>query len=275
MMAGRKKIMTYEQSALYEQRFWLQILGDHSRFIYESLAPKETEEIQRAKQFIARFDELLERARQPLAGNELMKLNQTACQQAQQLRAFKLHLLQRHLVGNISMNLSPTFINHMVNELEEYMRVLSFLLSMKVPSLMNPLHHHLLWLLDATGHAAAITSSLDMVEKRLMEKSKTFEKHFGDFYHKAIELAGYLRTHLDRFPSLNRLNHQVELEISLFREFLLELEEMEMNHVTLGTLSPLMADHMAREACYYLTTLSHVSEVHEPQCDATKPRVKE
>ncbi|KYD16581.1 hypothetical protein [Parageobacillus thermoglucosidasius] len=34
---------TLEQEALWEMRFWMQILGDHCRFILESLAEKRKE----------------------------------------------------------------------------------------------------------------------------------------------------------------------------------------------------------------------------------------
>ena len=37
-------------NALFENRFWLQIMGDHSRFIYYSLAPNETAHIHKARQ---------------------------------------------------------------------------------------------------------------------------------------------------------------------------------------------------------------------------------
>ena len=49
----------YLQVALFEHRFWLQILGDHSRFILNALSPTETKEIQIAENFIPIFDQLL------------------------------------------------------------------------------------------------------------------------------------------------------------------------------------------------------------------------
>lgn len=38
----------YVSAALLEHRFWLQILGDHARFLYHSLSPSEKGEIERA-----------------------------------------------------------------------------------------------------------------------------------------------------------------------------------------------------------------------------------
>lgn len=264
----------YGAGAIGEHRFWLQILGDHSRFIHDSLAPKEMNEIQTAQHFIQVFDQLLEQSREPLSGKELMQLNSLAYQYAQQLRVFKLNLLSEQLLGKITIHLSPTFINHMVNELDEYLRILTSLVAGEIPPLFHPVHHHLLWLLDASGHAGAIADSLDKVEYQLKLKSGQFEKDFDHFYMKAVEMAGYLRTNLNQFPALSRFNQEVELEMLLFREFLKELEEMDLKAELLGTLTPLMADHMAREECYYLMKLAQVSEVHAPNCDPAKPRVE-
>ena len=47
----------------FEHEFWLQILGDHSRFILDSLAPSEKADIKLAKEFKNTFDQLLTEAR--------------------------------------------------------------------------------------------------------------------------------------------------------------------------------------------------------------------
>ena len=143
----------------------------------------------------------------------------------------------------------------MVNELEEYQNVLNYLRKGEVPPIFHELHHHLLWLNDASGHAGTINDNLDGVEKRLKEKSHTFTQHFDQFYLKALELTGYLRTNLQTFPALNRFNDDVDVEMKLFKSFLLELEELELSAEVLGTFTASMADHMAREEQYYLTKL--------------------
>jgi hypothetical protein len=45
------------------------------------------------------------------------------------------------------------------------------------------------------------------------------------------------------------------------------------NKEVLGTISPLVLDHMNREECYYLTKLSFAAGTRPPQCDAEKPRI--
>jgi hypothetical protein len=265
---------TLEEASLFELRFWLQILGDHARFIHGSLSVDEREEVSRAEMFIQSFDGLLETARTALPLQNILDLNKAAFQKGQEIRFFKLYLLKRHVSGKIKINLSPTFLNHMVNEVEEALSVLQFLQAGQIPPRQEALHHHLVWLQDAFGHSALISGKLDLVEKGLKEASDGFTKHFEAFYLKAVELAGYTRTGLRNFPALQRFDKQVELEMLLFMKFLEELEEMGLTREMLGTFMPLMADHMAREECYYLTKLSWVSEVQPPNCDPGKPRVE-
>ncbi|RXJ03861.1 DUF2935 domain-containing protein [Anaerobacillus alkaliphilus] len=265
---------SYSEVALFEHQFWLQVLGDHGRFILDALSPKETEEITKAETFIDVFDHLLAESRQGITEVHLNRLNNQALEYAKAIREFKLDIIKQHLVGDISIDLPPTFLNHMVNEVDEYLRILPFLIAGQVPPLSHPLHHHLVWLLDAAGHSDAIVGSLDLVEKQLRETGEAFTKKFEHFYIKAVELAGYLRANVDTFPALVRFNNQVELEIIIFKTFLDELQHMEMQNISLSTFSALMADHMAREECYYLTKLAEsTQEVKQPDCNPTKPRI--
>jgi hypothetical protein len=264
----------YQNTAVFEDRFWLQVLGDHARFIFNALAPDEQEEIQQANYFRNIFDQLLERSRQTLSGAELMALNQQAYQQAQGIRNFKLNLLRKQLVERLRVGLPPTFFNHMVNEVEESLWVFNALMAGQIPPPQNPLHYHLLWLLDAEGHAVALLDNLDNVERDLIERSNVFMNQFNDLYKKALELSGYQRTCLVEFPALARFNRQVDTQMIIFKEFLDLLEELVASKQALGTLTPLMPDHMAREECYYLTKLSQVAAVKKPECDPGEPRVE-
>jgi len=259
--------------ALFEHQFWLQILGDHARFIFNGLSPKETSSIEQAQQFIQTFDALLYESRQPAETISLDSLNRRALDATLHLRAFKLDLLRRSLLGAVTASLPPTFFNHMVNELDEYWLILDALNAGKPVPLFNPVHYDLVWLLDAVGHAGSIASGLDLVEARLIHESRIFKKHFQALYLKAVEMAGYLRTQLSDFPAFRRFHLDIDLEMKLFMKFLSELEEMGLNAEVLDTISPLIPDHMGREECYYLTKLAQTSMVPSPNCDPTRPRI--
>ncbi|MCU6797420.1 DUF2935 domain-containing protein [Paenibacillus sp. WQ 127069] len=108
----------------------------------------------------------------------------------------------------------------------------------------------------------------------LIAKSKMFEQHFNEFYLKAIELTGYLRTMRQRYPSFVRFHRDINLELTLFMAFLKELEQLELKEELLGSLNPLLPDHMYREECYYLNKLAHSGEISVPDCNPTTPRVE-
>lgn len=249
----------YVQHALFEHRFWLEILKDHGQFIHDSLYPSETEDIKRANSFIHQFSQLLAFANTLNTSDVAVSFSLTVDEAVEQFKQFKFYILRRQLSGEIGIHLTPTFVNHMVNELEEYQNVLSYLKKGEVPPIFHELHHHLVWLLDASGHAGVINDELDGVEKRLKQKSDTFAQHFEQFYLKAVELAGYLRSNIQSFPALTRFNKDVEIEMTLFKTFLRELEEMELSAEVLGTFTAPMADHMWREEQYYLSKLAQAS----------------
>ena len=265
---------SYLKEAVFEHQFWLQILGDHARFIRDALSPYEKDRIGMAGGYIQIFDELLEQSRRDLSEEQIYELTKMALGYAEEFRKFKLELLRMHLNGQIKINLPPTFINHMVNEIEEYLRILQSLLKQNI-SEAHPLHYHNLWLPDAAGHAGAIQCRLDDVEADLRGKSRDFMQEFKDLHMKSEEFTGYTRTSLSDFPALKRFNNQVEVRIGMFMRFLKDLEDLVTGKRVLGTLSPLMPDHMFREECYYLLNLSRVTEAKDPDCDPTTPRIQD
>jgi len=261
-------------AALYEHRFWLQVLGDHSRFIFFSLAPSETEYLMLAQEFILLFDHLLANTDQFMKESELDSFTRKVYEAAYQLRDFKLELLSMSLTSDVKTHLPPSFYNDMLNELEEYLYIINRLQN-DAPLQLHPLHYHMLWLSDAVGHAASVADSLDFAEADLVEQALRYKSQFENLYLKSLLMNGYLRTELDSFPSLTRLNELAAAIIIDFIEYLDQLRDKRTDHKVLGTLMPLMADHMSREECYYLRKLSYATpSVRRPDCDPTRPRVE-
>lgn len=261
-------------TALFEHRFWLQIMGDHARFILLSLAITETEHIKQAQLFIDQFDALLKTARDEVSDGALIELNRQAYDTTYNFRKFKLQLLALTLRSQLKISLSSTFFNHMLNELDEYLLTINSMPE-GVSPVFHPLHYNTLWLSDAVGHAASVSGALDAVEKDYIEAARDYEKQFTDLYMKTVELNGYTRTNLQSFPALDRLNHQADAVMGRFKAFLENILHLRMSGTLLGILMPLMADHMAREECYYLTKLSQAAEnIPSPDCNPTKERIE-
>lgn len=262
------------ENTLMEHRFWLQIMGDHARFIFFSLYSNETMHLQRSQDFIIGFDKILEQVNNSSDNKELEVITGQIYQLILQFREYKLFLLSQVLNSNIKIHLSPSLINDMVNELDEYITILHIIQNKK-QILFHPIHYHLLWLTDAIGHAASVSANLDQTEKELINELDLYEMQFSDLLLKASIMSGYLRTQLDDFPSLNRLNKQVETLISSFKDLLEDLRNQRMDGQILGILSPLMADHMAREECYYLLKLSLTAGLTKrSDCDPARPRIE-
>ncbi|OOM16077.1 DUF2935 domain-containing protein [Clostridium saccharobutylicum] len=259
--------------ALFEHHFWLQILGDHSRFILNALSPNETFFIDEANKSIDIFDNLLEESHNKISNEDISRLNYESYSAAMRIRKLKLSIIAKHIEGKINISLPPTFINHMVNELEEYIFILNDLINGKKPCYRD-IHLHLLWLPDGSGHASTLADNLDMTEKKLIKKAKVYSKMFTNYYLKAKEFSGYTRTGIIEFPALKKLDADVDEAMNYFKDFLKKLEEYILEKQVLGVISPLTTDHMFREECYYLTKLSMVSDTKPPECDPTKPRIK-
>jgi len=191
-----------------------------------------------------------------------------------EVEMLKRNILARLLVGKIDINLPPTFLNHMLNELEEYKRILSSFQT--TGSFKNHiLNSHYLWSVDAAGHAISIIQTLDPVEKNMMKELMKIEKSFQGCFLKTIESIGYFRSGLDNYPSINKLNKDVIDKLTIFIGMLTTIRDERLSSELLGSLNPLMADHMIREECYYL------QKVYESQgkqsvlpCDPTRPRVE-
>lgn len=264
----------FVSSALFEQRFWLQIFGDHGRFMFDALSPQETEELETSRRFVRQFDELLEKARRAASASDVAELNQEAHAAVQELRTYQLHLLRRHLEGRLHMLMPPTFLDHMLNELDDYLQIASYLLAGQAPPPMSALSLHLLWLDDAEGHAATIASDVDSVEAQVQQQAQAFTRRFSELHEKSLTFIEYARTGLTDFPALHRLNDEVLATMDVFRRFLHELLQLRLDNRLLGIIPPLMLDHMEREECYYLLKLSQAAGTQDPGCDPTHPRVE-
>ncbi|MGE5560894.1 MAG: DUF2935 domain-containing protein [Chloroflexota bacterium] len=264
---------SYQMTALFENRFWLQILGDHARFTLNALAPSETQSIQIALQFVGVFDALLAQARQDLSPEQTVTLSRQAWAQACAMRSFQLGLPARQLTGPAAINMPPTMFGHMINETDEYLRILGFLVAEQLPPVLNSLHYHLLWLDDQRSHAAAIACGLDPAERLTSDEVDEYLRAFSCLYLKSEDLTGLTRTGLTQFAAISLLNCQAYDKTMDFTRLLNDITVKRADKRLLGTIPPLMPDHMSREQCYYMHKLAISGGLQPPACDPTRSRV--
>lgn len=205
--------------------FWTLVLEDHLIFIHDALACGEAELIMATASLYNNFD--------------------GSVQAMEAVLNLKKDILSRMLAREVDINLDATFLNHMINEAEA--------------ALQNPQHvleKHKLWILDAEGHLLTIKKMIDPVEKALMKEIEKNQKEFHLLFCKTLEFIGYLRA-ADDFIALRKLMNDVEDSLELYLDILTMIEREISAGRLLGTIKPLMLDHMLREQSFYLHSLGH------------------
>lgn len=243
--------------------FWTDIMRDHAEFILMALSSREKELIRTAQSFKDTFTVLhdeakgLENAKNPDAEVELAKKAEVVLTKYIEFKKLLLKLL---LQCSVELNLPPTFVNHMINEANEFMRDLNQILCMAVmDKTKDTLMLHRIWLPDAAGHAASIASELDPVEIPYIKQAQDFKKAFNDLNIKACELGIQLERAGLENGALEWFNLEVTIKINEFIGFLDKIKELRQKCRILGTLKPLMPDHMIREEKYYLASIDDIN----------------
>lgn len=250
--------------AAEEILFWSGILQNHAEFFLSNLSYQETEFIRSAQYYRGAFTNLYAEAQallntpNPAAENLLVR---KALPLVLRFVNFKRMALERLLQCRIELGLPPTFVNHMMNEAAEFYRILCEYETNQRPSpLVENIHLHKLWLPDAAGHAAAISSDLDPVESGYIQEAEEYKESFEKLYIKAVELGLMLERTCLSDGALDHFNNEVERKINAFVGFLENVRERRVRCRLLGVLKPLVPDHMIREERYYLMKLHAVRQ---------------
>jgi hypothetical protein len=241
-----------------EMEFWTHILRDHALFQYTSLSPKETETARMTQYFLGMFEQLhqevlsADEEQSPTVIAEIINNNKTAVTQFVQ---FKKVLLTELLKCGLEMSMTPTFLNHMINEAMEYYRILCLATDgVETSKGLEMLRLHTIWLPDASGHAKFIASQLDGIEGPNIDEAEDFMEEFDELFKKANELHIMMdRTRLCD-GIINHFNADVAKVIDEFVSFLEMLKTLrkECRITAAGTFSYLVPDHMIREEQYYM-----------------------
>lgn len=245
---------------LEELYFWSGIMRDHGEFLYSALSPKESNYIETSQYFHQSFSEVHQEANIIMkkgSDNQIDSLVNKSISLLKQFIDFKRLILTKQLTCEISILFTPSFINHMLNEANEFYRHLFATLPNKTtPDAGNAFVLHKIWLRDASGHAAAIACDLDPTESLLIKQGNEFKTKFDQLFIKAFELQQmYERTDIEN-GAKQYLNTQVKDTMVDFIIYLDKVKTLRVECKALGAINPLIPDHMIREEKYYLTKLT-------------------
>jgi hypothetical protein len=244
-----------------ELRFWLKIMSDHARLIKSSLQPDNPNQILIAVNLINIWERLCHKFK---GDHEFdADLVEEILSAGLSFREYQRELLGSSLRQEQVTTFPPTFYNHLLNELEEFLKFINELQTGEESS-GSMLGNHLVWVLDAAGHATFIGSNLDPAEALYREEAKAYENAFLKMYYKVVEMAGYYRSDLEAVrPVLLRFNRQITELMQEFICFLSELQEGLAQQQILGNLHSWLMDHMIREEKYYLRKIGVTSQKNQ------------
>ncbi|MGE5629500.1 MAG: DUF2935 domain-containing protein [Caulobacteraceae bacterium] len=245
--------------SIYENTFWLQILQDHSRFMLTYFSHTEKADIAETQMFLEKLGEQYEKvrsSRDQISEGEMEEINDESHSLAFEFVGYQQHLLDRKLVYDVILNMSPDLLEHMIREGSEFIRQLEQIKAELEPDrVRHAMHQNKLWISDAAAHAALIKCSLDETEKELSKRAEGFETDFQDLFIKSYELKKMLRPAYKDIPAVAFLNEQNMCKIKAFLTYLDMIKELVEEKKVLSELIPLIPDHMIREEHYYINKL--------------------
>lgn len=235
-------------SIIDENNFWLDVLSDHMQIFLSTLNNDEYQLLDTIKIIKSKIDKLLEVSMIDI------DVSESAVELVEEVQMVKRNILDRMVRPPfVKINLSPTFVNHMLNELDEYKLILSHYKETDKVMNRDILEVHRLWLKDACGHASVLIDGLDVVETTMRKELKKHKKKFSFLYERCEEFIGYaMRIYGSPFVSLKKLDSDSELQIKLFIDLLNEIYENRIEGLLLGNLEPFLIEHMLKEEEYYL-----------------------
>lgn len=256
-------IFQKEQLDVYDHyRFWVRVLQDHMIFIIKRSKEYEA----RANDFLVQLTELKQTLMSGAPDN-FNQFNEQVIEIVENIRDFKRYILNDLLTKQPLISLPPTFISHMLNELEKFRFLIHYIQVNNQFPPTNNLNEHELWLGDIMGHLTGIKDNLDPVEKLLRKRLYKQKKVFKALHHKTIEFIGYFKHGVEPNLSVGGLDRidapSMEATI-LYLNLVREILELRSQNIALGVIDRHMLLHMIFEEVYYLKCLSTSVQNYDP-----------
>lgn len=271
-----------------ELRFWVGIMDDHAKFIRNGFDPTEEELFRRADELAKELDEVKRKVdafSETTPRREVAEVEERAVRAVGRLRRFKLEVLRGIRNCSLLTNLPADLIDHLRRESDYFLGVLDFVHrrspprrdELGLPDSNRPVHVlpiqfipffrrqafaigidlSLFWLKIHAEHAGVLTLFYrPVVQAELLQRTSGFQQELDLLYRRALEVD-------ERRSGLRDLLREVRPAMEQWRDFLAQLfEDIRHCRVPTGQVNfpARLADHMRREADYYLAIIGTLRE---------------
>lgn len=241
-------------SLLDEARFWTRIMREHALFIRLGLPANRPDLIKQAKSFQRLFAMLHKQV------NSVPRLNPRLVGRLKRaiiaLIGYKQRILRLLVSCRLPGNaLYPLLIDHIMREAQHFLSLLSG--SSPKNRLEALLLTEVFWLRIMKEHIEFVKQLLDPSERGLLEQTEAFRATFSRLLETARDFASMNTADPKSFNVVRRFTDEVITATTALRDFKATAYELLLLCQVLSIIpSPLLADHIRREADKFLDELT-------------------
>lgn len=254
------QVKPYECVNLKRVQFWLRIMKEHSLFMKLGFACSDTELIRQAEQFYNDFAAFEKQSHNIHCDDEFMAFVDRIMPAVKNIFAFKRHVL--HLIVHCAIGgyNYPLLIDHISREAMYFCKLLGKIRDgdMKYP-VDSIVSDNVFWLRHMADHARFIAGLLDPSERDFVEKANKFAVEFEKLQLQARDLDSML-WHSCPDNNLVRFEKDVTAATIRIRDFKKAARDLIASCKVVSLIPPLLADHVLREAEYFLEVLEIIKE---------------
>jgi hypothetical protein len=181
-------------------------------------------------------------------------LNNRAIRAAQQIIAFKSHVLQNVLSCRMFTTNYPLLLDHILREAKFYLRMLTMLQNRDVLDIAREAaYQETFWNRIMAEHSKFIRGLLDPTEEKLFDTANDFGKKFDELTEEARKLS----ENMSLLPSVTDKILKNTVDIRNFKKQGTEgLIQCKVKSIAF----PLLGDHVVREANHYIRVLRNFKQ---------------
>lgn len=253
-----RDVKPYECLNLRRVQFWLRIMKEHSLFMKLGFACSDVELIQQAEEFYNIFGDLEKQSCMIKCDEDFMAFVCRIMVPVKDIFCFKRHVLHLIIECEIGGYNYPLLIDHISREAMYFLKLLRKINDGDMKSPVDAIvSDNVFWLRHMADHARFIAGLLDPSERGFVEKANAFAVQFEQLQLQARDLDSML-WHFRPTNDLIRFEADATNATIQIRDFKEAARDLISACKVVSLIPPLLADHVLREAEYFLEILEQI-----------------